>query len=321
MDKRANNQRVLDNHGNITQFGSIYEINNANFFNINIPHDLELYIRFFKKFTENSKNYKIVVSTSILSPIEDIDKLFEKVEEFIYSLEDLNLQLITYHQNNKDKLPKYNSIAENKIIQELEKYIYSQKKEYFENKINSLNYTKFCSLIKDLNKFKSAQENYELNIEYETIQLTNEFFKNNLLPIEHCNSKDYFEFLENSNIDYNTKSFKATSIINYLNYKRNICDSFFKDDWDALYKEIQDTDFRIISYFLFLNDKYEKNISGLKKYILDHNLISEMYNDIEGMKPYSLYDICNLKSLFDYNNVFWASLINNYYIQKEFEEN
>lgn len=273
MNDRTNNQRILDNHGNITQNGDIYEFNNANIFNINIPYDLDFYIKSFKKLTENSEIYKIIIVTSFFDPIKDVDKLFENIEEFVYSSENLNLQLYTYHQINNDKLPV---ILEKKIVQELEKYIYSQKKLFFENKINNLNYTRFYFLINEINKFKKNEESYESNIEYKIIELTKIFFRNKLLPIEYCNSNEYFAFLEKNNIDFITKDFKPTSIKNYLYHKRNQLIDHSCGGWETLYKELEDTDFRIINNFMFSeNNKYEKTIIGLKKFILDNNLKSE----------------------------------------------
>lgn len=41
MDKRANNQRILDNHGNITQKGNIYDFKESKIENVNIYSSLE----------------------------------------------------------------------------------------------------------------------------------------------------------------------------------------------------------------------------------------------------------------------------------------
>lgn len=319
MNDRTNNQRILDNHGNITQNGDIYEFNNANIFNINIPYDLDFYIKSFKKLTENSKIYKIVILTSYIDPIKDIDKLFENIEEFVYSSENLNLQVYTYHQINNDELSKSSMIIEKRIVQELEKYIYSQKKLFFENKINNLNYTRFYFLINEINKFKKNEESYECNIEYKIMELTKIFFRNNLLPIEYCNSNEYFAFLEKNNIDFITKDFKPTSIKNYLYHKRNQLIDYSCGEWELTCKELYDTDCRIMVNFMLRKDnKYEKTIIGLKKFILDYNLISEMCEDIEGMKPYSLYDICNLKSLFDENSTLWGFYLSHEDVLKEY---
>lgn len=305
MNETTNNQRILDNHGNITQKGNIYDFNNLIINNSNYL-EKEDYVNIYKESTKKSKPFEIYIETQMMEPISKTEILFKKIEEFIYSKYNYKLCLITYHQKNKHNLQKDEFIAEQRIILELERFILYYKK-FFLRKDILVSYTKFFNLISNLNSMKKNVINLNYERELKAIEIVKKYIDKKLCFIEKIDNNEFFNFLLEHDVEYITENFIPKNIHEFLQYK--IKNSILDWRWKSIYDMNQDLDFKIMETFLFRQKEYQIDITGLKNFIIDKQLDSIMYKDIDGKRPFCLYDICRKKVRDENNNVFWEGLL------------
>jgi hypothetical protein len=150
-----------------------------------------------------------------------------------------------------------------------------------------------------------------INLEYEreqkAIELVKKYIDKKLCLIEKIDNNEFFSFLLEHDVEYITESFIPKNVYGFLQYK--IKNSILDWWWRDIYEMNKDLDFKIMKIFLFRQKEYQIDINGLKNFILDKQLESIMYKDIDGKRPSCLYDICRKKVRDENNNVFWEGLL------------
>ncbi len=277
--------------------------------------DIDEYILKYKNYTMNNPIIEIIIhATPPLTNIPEEDKLFNEIEKFIYSLKDFKLDITfdyTKYSNYKE------GKTEKKIIKDIEKFIFTSKKDFIENNIEKVNYTKFINLIKKINKYVESEYWNDINHIDQIQTKTMEFFRKKFLHFDKYSDKEFFDYLNKNEIDYMTKDFKPTNIEEFFNYYINNHNEL---SWDMAYEDLKDYDFEVMRRFLFTEHKYEKRMFNLKNFIQDNNYKSYMYEEIDGMNPWCLHNICELKSWNKNNSSCWVDIIDNEDVNQEFFE-
>ncbi|AXX93235.1 hypothetical protein CPU12_05725 [Malaciobacter molluscorum LMG 25693] len=201
MDKRANNQRILDNHGNITQKGNIYDFKESKIENVNIYSSLE-------------KNKKFTIDVFYSDEIIDKDTLYEDIKEFYCSCAEnpekveINFKFVRFKIKSLESIDLAVVEVEPKdlIDKSIKTIFVNDLKDYIENNdIKKFNRHDFFHFLneKEVYIFKKVQ--FETHYDEEKLFNAIEQYFAKLkfkLPFFNFNDEEFFSYLDKSDISY-----------------------------------------------------------------------------------------------------------------------
>ena len=261
-NKKENTQRVLDNHGNITQNGDIIEFKNSKIDNINniLIQNLENSIIEFQYNEGVLKNEKQILTKLLSLNNHNFDFLIKGLNNFLSDEAIINYSLdlkIIYIKNNK----LYKKMNDKSIRE----FIYKVKD------IKSLNILlanieqeKLDKLINILTDFLK-DEKIKLNAmpDISDLRLALRFYRENV----------DFDFIDVVGYEFNTM-LRINELINIIEKKYN-------KNLDIL-KKIKNLNKDTLELFFELNDSYKWTIEYLNKWnLLKSNLKELNLNSIE----------------------------------------
>ncbi len=279
---------------------------------INILSELERYIIKYKQLNISSPEFNIELDYQpAVGWVSNEDEVFEEIEKFIYDCQDLRLNLTVVFKGSFSQEKK----MQKKFLKELENFIYSSKKDFDENKIEKVSYSKYNKIISE-NADIYIEDGYnDENDEHSLLDVVGEFFKKEFLHLNEYSSLDFYKYIESNGIDFRSIDFDPIDIKSFFKHKTKI--SCLKEDWFLFYDEIKDYDFEVMRRFLYTNHNFQKTFSYLKDFIKHYKYESYMYDEVDSSNPWCLHNLIELKSWNDENSIWWKSLLDNPDVIKE----
>lgn len=252
----------------------------------------------------------------------EIEELFKSVTNYIHNYHEFRLSMNYLPIDNLDKA---RNSATNLLIKKIEKYIYELLYQYTNRKNKKINYHNFHKKIESLNKEyiedRIDNEDYDKDdkAEEKALKIVTAYVEKKFFPIDEYNDSDFFNYLDSNEIEYIRIDFHPKTMKEFI-VDRIDNGNVFCLCWSELYEELLDYDLRIMTKFLYTENNYNKTLFGLKQFIKDNKFKSFMYDEVDGMNPYSLYNICELKSWNRNNSTWnWNWVKDNKDIMKEYD--
>uniref|UniRef100_UPI0040470E89 hypothetical protein n=1 Tax=Aliarcobacter sp. TaxID=2321116 RepID=UPI0040470E89 len=318
IDSKLNKDtfHISGGKGNIGQQNINTQINHYDF----KTDKMGSFIKEIEIFSLNKQNFEIEIDFEGLSI--KMKELYESVEKYVYNhhLYKLDMNYLST-DNSHNSTVKLN----NTIKRDIEQYIYELLYKYLNDEFEEINYHWFYKNIENIvknilkDKFsKSTDKNgwEKEDKESNALKIVSKYFGEIFLPFDEHDSFAFFEYLDKNGVAYRRKDFVPRTIREFIEDKIN--NNISHECWDMVYQDFKDYDFEVMRRFLYTKNSYEKTIFGLKQFIQDNKYKSYMYNEVDGMNPTSLYNICELKSWNTNNSMCWNDFQDHEELLKEY---
>ncbi|RXJ69510.1 hypothetical protein CRV08_02060 [Halarcobacter ebronensis] len=319
IDSKTNKDtfHISGGMGNIGQQNINTQINHYDF----KTDKMGSFIKEIKISSLDKQNFEIEIDFEGLSI--KMKELYESVEKYVYNhhLYKLDMNYLSTDNSHNSTVKLNNSIK-----RDIEQYIYELLYKYINDEFEEINYHSFYknidNIVKNILKDKFSkstdkncwQEDYK---EGNALKIVSKYFREFFLPFDEHDSFAFFEYLDKNGVEYIRKDFYPKTIREFFENKINNEISY--PCWKMEYEDLLDYDFEVMRRFLYLENPYKKTIFGLKQFIKDNKFRSYMYEEVDGMNPYSLCNICELKSWNTNNSTSWNDLKDNEDILKEYD--
>lgn len=277
-------QNIFTQTGNNSQ--QIQKQNNFYIQNQNIKEKRNIDINFDVEtggITDSITNLSLIIFTRIQAD--------EKIE-FNFTLDNKSFTECNYDKFNPQEIKTISNVSN-----EIKKFIDSEIQNY--NKYKRISHNKVKNYFKDLNLHLSEVDDKYI-MTNDLLDSIIEYICSLECLIHNC-SKKLKNYLYNLNFDLNYEEMKYKTTINDL--IEYISSRYKLIDFTGVKEIYNDLDYRIIKYYI-KNKGYK--LDGLKKFIIDYNLSSTVYQYVfkYKWKPYSIANICEIKCIENnsYNN-------------------
>lgn len=304
--QKSNNDVAQDFNGAII---------NTQINNLKLDDELSLFKKEYNERSKDSQEYEVKIYFDGMVILEK--ELYEQIEEIIYSPYKYRLKFNYTNCENRTTI---------KIYKKIETYVYKLLKRYLDRDIQKISYHKYHMFVNTLVR-ESIQEELVDNeqriaesvyyVEDKMIPLLEIFFNKEVLPFNEYSDEAFFTSLTENNIEYITKEFQPKTIEEFFEKNPHCLDYGNYMELDLLYETLNDYDYRVFGEFIKRWHPFDIDLGGLKEFLAWSNYNSIMYKEVDGMNPWCLYNMCELKSWNDDNSRFWTDFFSQEDIEKE----